>query len=95
MKKIIAALTVLTLVSCNKKEETNIQTEETQTVETTEKQEPKSSTLLKEMSQEQISEVFAPKKNDTLYVTNFFATWCRPCMDEMPHFQEKIKEMKN
>ena len=62
MKKIIAALTVLALVSCNKKEETNIQTEETQTVETTEKQEPKSSTLLKEMSQEQISEVFAPKK---------------------------------
>ena len=54
-----------------------------------------SSTLLKEMSQEQISEVFATKKNDTLYVTNFFATWCRPCMDEMPHFQEKIKEMKN
>ena len=95
MKKIIAALTVLALVSCNKKEKTNIQTEETQTVETTEKQEPQSSTLLKEMSQEQISEVFAPKKNDTLYVTNFFATWCRPCMDEMPHFQEKIKEMKN
>ena len=95
MKKIIAALTVLALISCNKKEETNIQTEENQTVETTEKQEPQSSTLLKEMSQEQISEVFATKKNDTLYVTNFFATWCRPCMDEMPHFQEKIKEMKN
>ena len=94
MKKIIAALTVLALISCNKKEETNIQTEENQTVETTEKQEPQSSTLLKEMSQEQISEVFATKKNDTLYVTNFFATWCRPCMDEMPHFQEKIKEMK-
>ena len=52
MKKIIAALTVLVLVSCNKKEETNIQTEETQTVETTEKQEPQTSTLLKEMSQE-------------------------------------------
>ena len=92
MKKIIAALTVLALASCNKKEETNIQTEEAQTVETTEKQEPQSSTLLKEMSQEQISEVFAPKKNDTLYVTNFFATWCRPCMDEMPQMKnEKIK----
>ena len=95
MKKIIAALTVLTLVSCNKKEETNTQTVESQTVETTEKQEPQSSTLLKEMSQEQISEVFATKKNDTLYVTNFFATWWRPCMDEMPHFQEKMTELKN
>jgi len=41
MKKIIAALTVLALVSCNKKEETNIQTEETQTVETTQRNEPR------------------------------------------------------
>lgn len=30
--------------------------------------------------------------NDTLYVTNFFATWCGPCVREMPHFQDKIKE---
>ena len=90
MKKIIAALTVLTLVSCNKKEETNIQTEETQTVETTEKQESQSSTLLKEMSQEQISEIFAPKKNYTLFVTIFFATWCRPFLDDIPNFQDKM-----
>lgn len=34
------------------------------------------------------------KKNDTLYVTNFFAVWCKPCMEEIPHFKEKITEMK-
>ena len=95
MKKIIAVLTVLALASCNKKEETNIQTEENNPVEITETQESQSPTLLKEMSQEQISEVLTPKKNDTIYVTNFFATWCRPCMEEMPHFQEKMAEMKN
>ena len=95
MKKIIAVLTVLALASCNKKEETNIQTEENNPVEITETQESQSPTLLKEMSQEQISEVLTPKKNDTIYVTNFFATWCRPCMEEMPHFQEGMTELKN
>ena len=29
--------------------------------------------------------------NDTLYVLNFWATWCRPCVVELPYF-EKINE---
>lgn len=26
--------------------------------------------------------------NDTTYVINFWATWCKPCITEMPHFQQ-------
>ncbi|KUJ52982.1 TlpA disulfide reductase family protein [Chryseobacterium sp. JAH] len=37
---------------------------------------------------------FLQTKNDTLYVTNFFATWCGPCVREIPHFKDKIAEMK-
>ncbi|MFC3157540.1 AhpC/TSA family protein [Chryseobacterium arachidis] len=37
---------------------------------------------------------FLGKKNDTLYVTNFFATWCGPCVKEIPHFKNKIEELK-
>ena len=28
------------------------------------------------------------KKNDTLYVVNYWATWCMPCVKEMPFFEE-------
>ena len=27
-------------------------------------------------------------KNDTIYVINFWATWCTPCVKELPHFQK-------
>lgn len=31
------------------------------------------------------------KKDDTLRVVNFWATWCKPCVEELPHF-EKLNE---
>ncbi len=28
------------------------------------------------------------KTNDTLYVVNFWATWCSPCIEELPYFNQ-------
>lgn len=28
------------------------------------------------------------KQNDTTYIINFWATWCAPCIKELPYFQQ-------
>lgn len=35
------------------------------------------------------------KKTDTTYVINFWATWCKPCITELPYFLEKEKQLSN
>jgi thiol-disulfide isomerase/thioredoxin len=33
--------------------------------------------------------------NDTTYVVNFWATWCKPCVEELPFFEKLITESAN
>ena len=89
MKKIILSAFVLVAVSaCKKQNET---TEISENTATTEEIVTKRIPMV---SVAQTQELLA-KKNDTLYITNFFATWCGPCVREIPHFKKKIEELKN
>lgn len=36
-------------------------------------------------------EPFLNKKDDKIYVINFWATWCAPCVKELPYFEELNK----
>ncbi len=39
-------------------------------------------------------ESYLKHNNDTTYVINFWATWCIPCVKEIPYFQKVNKEYK-
>ena len=35
------------------------------------------------------------KNNDTTYVVNFWATWCKPCVKELPAFEKLNKKYES
>lgn len=41
------------------------------------------------------SEILDKKENNTLMVINFWATWCGPCIKELPYFEEVNKKYAN
>jgi thiol-disulfide isomerase/thioredoxin len=42
---------------------------------------------------DQIEPLFK-KENDTLYVINFWATWCKPCLEEIPIMEQLVDSTK-
>lgn len=43
--------------------------------------------VLKSVNYEELKSIIQ-KDDGKLYVVNFWATWCKPCIEELPHFME-------
>src|SRR5690554_4989100 len=46
--------------------------------------------VLKKIDFQELSSIIE-QKDDVLYVLNFWATWCKPCIEEIPGFMEVNK----
>lgn len=97
MRKLILPLLILSGLTACKKESTKAEDTPVKSDSVAAVSPETSSTEtvnLKEYSVTQAADYLKNKDNDTLYVTNFFATWCGPCLAEIPHFKEKMEKLK-
>lgn len=100
MKKIGLLLLILVLQACaddKKKTEPRVEPSEEvsgdiQNLAKDEKMEEPISVRIPSYDFETFQEKILQKNNDTIYVVNFWATWCKPCVKELPYFERINKE---
>ncbi len=49
---------------------------------------------VKKINEQQLQTILH-SKTDTLHILNFWATWCKPCIKELPYFLQIAQENKN
>lgn len=84
MKYFLIIAGALLVMSCGEKAESKDNSSPSNQKEKTKEQHEQ---VLKSVNYDGLLEVLH-KNDDKLYVVNFWATWCVPCVEELPHFME-------
>lgn len=96
MRSFFLGLALLSVAACKQETKITVSTNKSpDSVSLPETNETTDELVLKQLSPAKTAEFLSAKDNDTIYVTNFFATWCGPCMREIPHFREKMEQLKD
>lgn len=97
MKVCLHLLLITLFISCGtKKEETNVADATSEIVEERVETKVENASSLPVLNFSEFESAYLkPKENDTTYVLNFWATWCKPCIQELPYFEKLNAEKEN
>lgn len=88
MEKVFLIIAVLLLTGCAETKPKDVQgQEEALVVEPTAVLADKMKDKVPSLDFSELNN-FLTRENDTIYVINFWATWCRPCIKELPAFEK-------
>lgn len=92
MKKYLSVIVVVCLVACGKKENA-LEAVPSAPIKPTQVYQKDGITV--NAYDFKAFEPYLKMQNDTTYVINFWATWCAPCIAELPHFEKINTDYKN
>jgi thiol-disulfide isomerase/thioredoxin len=93
MKLKLLFIAILIIASCAKNKKTAEVTQTT--IEEDAKEKNEANDIELEVYDFNGFEKFLNQKDDKVYVINFWATWCAPCVKELPYFEKLNKAYNN
>ncbi|GAB5401367.1 MAG: hypothetical protein Aureis2KO_29520 [Aureisphaera sp.] len=89
MKRLYPFLISLVLITACKETPASVEDQEVAAIQSESEEETNPhSSLIPILDFNELEDRYLEIENDTTYVVNFWATWCKPCVKELPAFEQ-------